>query len=66
MHWDMDRLRKIARNELVSQDVPSSEEHIEGKIKTLRDRFERIKLLANQKVSLRAIAKDVLTLTCLE
>lgn len=64
--WDMNHLEDIARHELVSQDVPSSEEHIEGKIKTQRDRFDRIKLLANQRASLRTIAKDILTLTCLQ
>lgn len=60
---DMDRLEVIARSELVNQDIPSSKEHIDGKIKTMRDRFNRIKLLANQKFTLRAIAKDLLTLT---
>ncbi len=58
-----DHLEEVARRALIHQNTPSSIEHVEGKIKTMRDRFDRIKLLANQKASLRAIAKDILTLT---
>lgn len=63
---NFNHLEEIVRKELVSHDIPSSEEHIEGKIKTMRDRFDQIKILANRKVSLRTIAKDILTLTCLK
>jgi hypothetical protein len=59
---DLQRLEEIARDKLVNPNTPSSEEHIEGKIKTMCDRFETIKTLANQKANLRAIAKAILIL----
>jgi hypothetical protein len=63
---DLNHLEKITRDELLNQDVPSSKEHIDGKMKTMRDRFNQIKFHANQDTSLREIAKDILTLTCLK
>ncbi len=60
---DLDNLEKILKDKLVSRDVPSSKELFQRKMNTLHDRFHTIELLASQKVSLSAIAMNVLTLT---
>ncbi len=59
----MGHMEHVLRDVLVHQETPSSQEHIEGKIHTLRDRCNRIGQLAREKASLRDIARGILALT---
>lgn len=60
---NIDSIEAVLRKELTSSDTLSSQEHLEGKIKTFRDRFFCIQQLANQRAPLRKIANDILVLT---
>lgn len=60
---DFKQLEAVVRNQLVHKDTPSSQDHIQGKMTTLEDRFNIIKQLANQKTLLKTIAKAILSLT---
>jgi hypothetical protein len=59
-HFDFERVAAMLRKALVSEDVPSSIEHIEGKIQTLYDRFQVMEKLAYEGVPIAQIAEAIL------
>lgn len=60
--FSIEKIEEIARKHLVDERTASSVEFIEGKIKTLVQRAEEIRRLANQDVKISQIAISLLTL----